>query len=452
MPDRQLIICREDSKMPFSIKDILQMEVTPALGCTEPAAIALATAAAASLLKDKEIDGIELWVDPNIYKNGTAVAIPGTNGMTGLDVAAGVGAFGGDPQRGLEVLDTVDQTSIDKTKALIANQGVQVHLYEESGLHVKALLSSGSDRAEAEIKDLHNNIVHLSLNGKDITDSELLSKVAGNSGKSAMALLEEWLMDLTLDDIYEMIDEIDEDDLEFLKKGVECNVTLAEHGLKYGSGLGIGKAIERLLKQKLLVKDMATSARILTSAAADARMSGVNLPAMSSAGSGNHGLTAILPIWAIKDFVDHDEETVLRAIGLSHVITAYVKAHTGRLSAVCGCSVAAGAGATAGITYLVGGDVEHMAGAIKNIMEDLAGVICDGAKAGCALKLNTAAGAAVQAALFSLQGINVQDTDGIIGQSTEQTVRNLGTLSHQGMVETDRTILQIMREKEKSRK
>ncbi len=438
--------------MPFSVKDILQMEVTPALGCTEPAAIALATAAAASLLKDKEIDGIELWVDPNIYKNGTAVAIPGTNGMTGLDVAAGVGAFGGDPQRGLEVLDTVDQRSIDKTKALIASQGIHIHLFEESGLHVKASLSSGSDRAVAEIKDLHNNIVHLSLNDKELADSALLSKVAGNSGKSAMALLEEWLMDLTLDEIYEMIDEIDEDDLKFLKKGVEFNVTLAEHGLKYGSGLGIGKAIERLLKQKLLVKDMATSARILTSAAADARMSGVNLPAMSSAGSGNHGLTAILPIWAIKDFVDHDEETVLRAIGLSHVITAYVKAHTGRLSAVCGCSVAAGAGATAGITYLVGGDVEHMAGAIKNIMEDLAGVICDGAKAGCALKLNTAAGAAVQAALFSLQGINVQDTDGIIGQSTEQTVKNLGTLSHQGMVETDRTILKIMREKEKSRK
>lgn len=438
--------------MSFTVKDILQMEVTPALGCTEPAAIALACAAAASLLEGEEIDRLELWVDPNIYKNGTAVAIPGTDGMTGLDVAAGVGAFGGNPSIGLEVFDTVDQRSIDKTKALIDSKGVDIHLFEETGLHVKAVISSGSDRSVAEIKELHNNIVYLSLNNIEITDSSLLSKAAGSSGKSAMALLEEWLMDLTLDDIYEMIDEIDEEDLAFLKKGVEYNVTLAEYGLKYGSGLGIGKAIERLLKQKLLVKDMATSARILTSAAADARMSGVNLPAMSSAGSGNHGLTAILPIWAIKDFVAHDEETVLKAIGLSHVITAYVKAHTGRLSAVCGCSVAAGAGATAGITYLVGGDVEHMAGAIKNIMEDLAGVICDGAKAGCALKLNTAAGAAVQAALFSLQGINVQDTDGIIGQSTEQTVRNIGTLSHQGMVETDRTILQIMREKEKSRK
>lgn len=437
--------------MSFTVKDILQMEVTPALGCTEPAAIALASAAAASLLKEQKIERIELWVDPNIYKNGMAVAIPGTNGMTGLDVAAGVGAFGGDPQLGLEVLNTVDQDAIDQTKALIDAREVVIHLYEETGLHVKATVHSGNNQATAEIKELHNNIVSLVLNGAEISDSSLLSIAASNNGKSAMALLEEWLMGLTLDDIYEMIDEIDEEDLNFLKKGVDFNVALAEYGLKYGSGLGIGKAIERLLKQKLLVKDMATSARILTSAAADARMSGVNMPAMSSAGSGNHGLTAILPIWAIKDFVDHDEETVLKAIGLSHIITAYVKAHTGRLSAVCGCSVAAGAGATAGITYLVGGDVEHMAGAIKNIMEDLAGVICDGAKAGCALKLNTAAGAAVQAALFSLQGINVQDTDGIIGGSTEQTVKNLGTLSHQGMVETDRTILKIMRDKEKSR-
>ena len=437
--------------MSFTVKDILQMEVAPALGCTEPVAIALGAAAAASLLPGKTIDRIEMWADPNIYKNGMAVVIPGTGGMTGLDVAAAVGAFGGDPSLGLEVLNTVDQQTVEKTKTLLEKKGIDVHLIEESGLHIKTIITSGNDRAFSEIKELHTNIVSLTLNDVPVTDSPLLSKVASKSGKSAMAILEEWLMGLTLDDIFELIDEIDEDDLAFLKKGVEYNVKLAEHGLKYGSGLGIGKAIERQLKQKLMVKDMATSARIMTSAAADARMSGVNLPAMSSAGSGNHGLTAILPIWAIKDFVDHDEETVLRAIGLSHIITAYVKAHTGRLSAVCGCSVAAGAGATAGITYLVGGDIKHMAGAIKNIMEDLAGVICDGAKAGCALKLNTAAGAAVQAALFSLQGINVQDTDGIIGDSTEQTVRNLGTLSHQGMVETDRTILKIMRDKVKSK-
>ena len=428
------------------------MEVTPALGCTEPVAIALGAAAAASLLiKNDPIDKIEVWLDPNIYKNGMAVTIPGTGGMTGLDSASAVGAFGGDPSRGLEVLDTLDDVSLIKAKALLNQKKIDVHLLEKSGLHIITIITSGDNSSRSEIKELHNNIISLELNGEPI-ESPLISAVARQDGKSAMTILEEWLMALSLNDIFELLDEIDEDDLAFLKKGVEYNVRLAQHGLKYGSGLGIGKAIDRLLKQKLLVKDMATSARILTSAAADARMSGVNLPAMSSAGSGNHGLTAILPIWAIKDFLDQDEETVLRAIALSHIVTAYVKAHTGRLSAVCGCSVAAGAGATAGITYLVGGNVEHMAGAIKNIMEDLAGVICDGAKAGCALKLNTAAGAAVQAALFSLQGINVKDTDGIIGNSPEQTIKNLGTLSHDGMIETDKTILKIMRDKEEARK
>jgi L-cysteine desulfidase len=176
-------------------------------------------------------------------------------------------------------------------------------------------------------------------------------------------------------------------------------------------------------------------------------MGGVKLPAMSSAGSGNHGLTAILPIWAIRDFIECDEKTVIEAMALSHLVTAYVKAHTGRLSAICGCSVAAGAGASAGVAYLLGGNLAHIAGAIKNIIEDLAGVICDGAKAGCSLKLATAAGTAVQAALFSLQGVNVLHTDGIIGASPEQTMRNIGTLSTEGMIETDRTILKIMLEK-----
>jgi L-cysteine desulfidase len=193
---------------------------------------------------------------------------------------------------------------------------------------------------------------------------------------------------------------------------------------------------------------MITAARILTSSAADARMSGVNLPAMSSAGSGNHGLTAILPIVAIEKFISVDHRTMLAAIGLSHIITAYVKAYTGRLSAICGCSVAAGAGATAGVTYLMGGTKQHIAGAIKNLSEDLAGVICDGAKAGCALKLATAAGTAVQAALFALQGVTVDFTDGIVGRSPEDTMKNIGTLTTQGMIETDRTILNIMLEKQ----
>lgn len=437
--------------MKFTVKDILQMEVILALGCTEPVAVALGAAAAASLLPGRLFDSIEVWVDPNIYKNGMAVTIPGSGGLAGIDTAAALGAAGCDPHRGLEVLDSLNESSVQAARTLLKAGKVKVNLREESGLYIETRITAGNDVAESLITDLHTNIVSLIRNGTAITDSPLLAPPPSSSGKNRLAELEEWLRELTLQQIYEMLDEIDEADLAFLQEGVDHNLRLAEHGLKYGGGLGIGKGIDRLLKQKLLVNDMATSARRLTSAAADARMSGVNLPAMSSAGSGNHGLTAILPIWAIKDFINCDKETVLKAIALSHIITGYVKAHTGRLSAVCGCSVAAGAGATAGITYLVGGDVDHMAGAIRNIMEDLAGVICDGAKAGCALKLNTAAGAAVQAALFSLQGINVKDTDGIVGTSTENTIRNMGTLSHQGMMETDKTILKIMMEKEKNR-
>jgi len=439
-------------KMNFTAKDILEMEVTLALGCTEPVAIALGAAAAVSVLPEKTaIDTIEITIDPNIYKNAMAVTIPGSGNMQGLDTAAALGAFGGDPARGLEVLANLNDENIARARQLLDEDKVTVSLREESGLYVHTTINAGENIAESLIVDLHNNIASLTLNGTEIHDSPLLSTSTTKGTKHPLVELEAWLRELTLEDILELTADLDDDDLNFLEEGVKHNLALAEHGLKYGTGLGIGKAIDRLLKQKLLIKDMSTSARRLTSAAADARMGGVNLPAMSSAGSGNHGLTAILPIWAVKDFIDHDRDTILRAIGLSHIITAYVKAHTGRLSAVCGCSVAAGAGATAGITYLVGGDVHHMEGAIKNILEDLAGVICDGAKAGCAIKLNTAAGAAVQAALFSLQGVNVKDTDGIIGDSTRKTIQNMGELSHDGMIQTDKTILKIMLEKQMTR-
>jgi L-cysteine desulfidase len=437
--------------MKFTVKDILEMEVTLALGCTEPVAIALATAAAASILPEIELNAIEIWIDPNIYKNGMAVTIPGCGGMQGLDTAAALGAYGGDPAKGLEVLESLTETSIAQAKKLLEAGRVKVNLRDEVGLYVRAKLVSGENIAESLIVDLHSNIVSLKLNGEELTSSPLLERAQKKGGRHTMAELETWLRSLNLEDILELTGKLDADDLNFLEVGVNHNLALAEYGLKHGSGLGIGKAIDRLIKQKLLVNDMQTSARRLTSAAADARMGGVKLPAMSSAGSGNHGLTAILPIWAIKDFIDHDRDTLLRAIGLSHIITAYVKAHTGRLSAVCGCSVAAGAGATAGITYLVGGDVRQVEGAIGNILEDLAGVICDGAKAGCAIKLNTAAGAAVQAALFSLQGVNVKDTDGIIGNSTQKTIQNMGALSHDGMIQADKTILKIMLEKQLSK-
>ncbi len=433
----------------YTVKDILNMEVAPALGCTEPVAIALGAAAAATLLPEKTFDTLEIWVDPNIYKNGLAVSIPGTNGLTGIDTAAVIGALGGDATLKLEVLETITDEVVAKATEFLKAGKVKVNLLaDHQGLFIKTVLQSGEDRAESVIQYLHDNIVSLKLNDQEYTSGELLQKGSGSGDKISLLELESWLKDLSLADLLEMVDDLDDQDKKFLAEGIRFNMQLAEHGLKHGQGLGVGKTLERLARQGLIKKDMILEARILASAAADARMSGVKLPAMSSAGSGNHGLTAILPIKAVYDFVDCDYNTLLEAICLSHIVTAYIKAHTGRLSAVCGCSIAAGAGAAAGVTYLMAGNIHHIAGAIKNLAEDLAGVICDGAKAGCAFKLATAAGTAVQAALFSLHGVNVLPSDGIIGDSPEQTMQNIGTLSTQGMIETDRTILKIMLEKQ----
>jgi L-cysteine desulfidase len=436
-------------KKSFTVKDILRMEVAPALGCTEPSAIALGAAAAASLLEDEDINAIEVWVDANIYKNSVAVSIPGTEGLCGMDVASALGAMGGDPHLKLEVLEPIDKGIILQARRILQNGKVKINLLpDQQSLFIRTAIQGESILAESVIEDSHDNIVSLIKDGKKLPNHPLLSQRINGGRKSELDDLEAWLRELTLVELCELIDDLDSEDIRFLEEGVVYNLRLAEHGLKHGNGLGVGKTLDRLVRQKLIKKDMILAAKILTSAASDARMSGVKMPAMSSAGSGNHGLTAILPIWAVKDYLECDGQDVYEAIALSHIITAFIKAYTGRLSAVCGCSIAAGAGATAGITYLLGGTIHHIAGAIKNLTEDLAGVICDGAKAGCSLKLATAAGTAVQAAFFALQGVQVHSTDGIIATSPEQTMQNIGTLSTEGMIETDRTILQIMLEKQ----
>lgn len=431
----------------FTIKDILRIEVAPALGCTEPAAVALCTAAAGSLLKEKELKSIDLWLSPSIYKNAFAVAIPGTKGQVGIDLAAALGFYGGDPYQKLQVLAPLGAPHITAAHQLIKKNRIHIHLLEKTaGLYIRAKLTGINETTQAVIETTHDNLVSLCHNDQPVTDSDLLSNLV--DAHSELEDLETFLCEQTLEDLLVLVKQLDDDDLSFLREGIQYNIDLAEYGMDFGCGLGVGKTLERLTREGLLKKDMVLAARILTSAACDARMSGAKLPAMSSAGSGNHGLTAILPVWAVSKYLsDVDEIDVLKAIALSHVVTGYIKSHTGRLSAACGCSIAAGAGATAGVTYLMGGHLKHIAGAIKNLLGDLAGVICDGAKAGCSLKLATASGTAVQSALFSLHGIDVKETDGIVAGTPEQTMKNMGQISTQGMIDTDQTILQIMIQK-----
>jgi L-cysteine desulfidase len=432
----------------YTIKDILRIEVAPALGCTEPAAVALCTAAAGSLLGDKELESLELWLSPSIYKNAFAVAIPGTQGAVGIDLAAALGFFCGDPALKLEVLAPMNSESIQIAKSFLKQKKTRINLSrDQAGIYVKAKVCTAKETAEAIVERTHDYLSFLSYNGDAVSQNPLL--FSSTEDGNAIDALEEFLKKQSLEDLLTLVEGMDDEDYEFIEKGIRYNLELADHGLTFGDGLGVGKTLDRLVKEGLLHRDMVLEAKILTSAASDARMAGVKLPAMSSAGSGNHGLTAILPVWAVKNYVKCSEEKeVLKAIALSHVITGYVKSHTGRLSAVCGCSVAAGAGATAGITYLMGGNLYHIAGAIKNLISDLAGVICDGAKLSCAFKLATAAGAAVQSALFALHGLNVKETDGIIAVTPEQTMKNMGEISTEGMIETDRTILDIMMNKQ----
>jgi L-cysteine desulfidase len=435
--------------MSYTVKQILQLEIAPALGCTEPSAIAFGAAAAASLIEREAIHSIKVWVDPNIFKNSLAVSIPGTEGLHGLDIASALGAVGGDPGLKLQVLEPVNNDAINRAQELVQSGMVEVNLLtDQKGLLIRTTVIANGNKAESTIIDSHENIVSLKLNGQDVNDHPLLAEKSKKINQDELIAMESWLKELSLAELYGLLDDLDQDDLDFLEEGIQYNLRLAKYGLKHGPGLGVGKTLDNLVAQGLIQKDMIQAAKILTSSAADARMAGVKMPAMSLVGSGNLGITAILPIIAVKDYIECDEGVVLEAVALSHIITVFIKAHTGRLSALCGSSIAAGAGSTAGITHLLGGDLNHIAGAIKNLIEDLAGVICDGAKAGCALKLTTAAGTAVQAALFAMQGVQVHASDGIITISPERTMQNLGILSTQGMIETDRTILQIMLEKQ----
>lgn len=432
----------------YTIKDILRIQVAPALGCTEPAAVALCTAAAGSLLSDRELEAMELWVDPGIYKNAFAVSIPGAEGAVGTAWAGALGFYGGDPNLKLQVLEPITGDSMEKARRLIEAGKVKIDLLKDKeGIYIKAKLTTAGEVAEAVIEDSHDDLKSLKHNGVPVQNHALLS--SSTEDHSEIYRLEEFLRSRTLEELIALVEEMDDEDFDFVMEGVKYNLELSKHGLTFGGGLAVGKTLELLVEKGFAKKDMILDARILTSSACDARMSGAKLPAMSSAGSGNQGLTAVLPIWAVKEHMSNlDPKQVLKAIALSHVVTGYIKSHTGRLSAVCGCSVAAGAGAAAGVAYLMGGNLRQIASAIKDLIGDLAGVICDGAKASCALKLATAAGTAVQAALFSLHGLDVKDSDGIIAFTPEQTLRNVGQISTQGMIETDRVILRIMIEKQ----
>lgn len=417
--------------------EILKSEVVPALGCTEPVAVALACAAAAN--RRKGIKRIKVCVSPNIYKNGMSVGIPGLKEV-GLDAAASIGAVAGEYSLGLQVLNNITQDDIQKYRSLMEEDIVEISVSDNGEkLYVEALIETECGSGKCIIKGSHSNIVFLEENGVVKIQKDFESK----SSKSPT----EKLMGLKIKELVDLISGLEYEDIKFLLEGAVMNKKAAEYGLREKPGMGIGAAIKEYMDKGVLADDIYHTAQAYTAAASDTRMSGYFMPVMSSAGSGNHGLTAILPVVATGERIGAGEEEIARALAMSHAITIFIKNYTGRLSALCGCGVAAATGAAAAIAYLLKGDEKQIEGTIKNIIADVSGMICDGAKPGCALKLSTAAGSAVKSALLALQGSIVPSDNGIVADSCEETIANLGKVSSPGMLETDRVILQVMVDK-----
>lgn len=420
------------------IIDILRDEVVPALGCTEPVAVALAAARAYSAVNG-EVIGIRVVVSPNIYKNGMSVGIPGIS-MVGLNVAAAMGVFGGNSELLLEVLSEITDEKVKLCEEFLKNNKVSVELeYNKGNFYILCEVETSNGIGKCIIENSHANIVCVEANGKVLLER--------NEKLPDKKMLSTELKDYKLIDIIDVIREMSFEQLSFMLEGANMNMRMAEIGLKEKCGMEIGRSIKNCIDKGIYTDDIYHNVVMMTAAGSDARMSGYFLPVMSSAGSGNHGLTAIIPVTVVAERIKADDLTLCRALAISHITTIYIKQFTGRLSSMCGCGVAASIGASVGICFLMGGGKKEIEYTIKNMVGDVSGIICDGAKAGCALKLSTAAGAALKSALLAMNNCVVPYDNGIVGVTIEETIKNLGRVNIDGMNITDRVVLDIMIEK-----
>lgn len=416
---------------------VLNKELVAALGCTEPIAIALAAATAIKYLKGETVTYLKVLASNNIIKNAMAVIIPGT-GSCGINLAAALGSISKNEDKCLEVLNGLNEKDIEKAKSMIKDGLVSVKLADTpKKLYIEVIIKTSESSARVVIEDMHTNITLIEVDGKIIKNNY-----------SEKVIEKEVSYDfLSIDAIWDFIKSVDLDKLHIIKKSIEMNKKIGIYGLNNSYGLQVGRTIKYGIERGILSDDMANYAMALASAGSDARMGGCLLSVMSNSGSGNQGITATLPVVAAWEKLKLTEEKLLRAAALSNLITIYIKSKFGRLSALCGVTVAA-TGASCGIVYLLDGNITAVKAAIQNMIGNVAGMFCDGAKAGCALKVSTCTNAAVQSAILAIRGITIKATDGIIDEDVEKTIENLCRLGNKGTSETDKIILDIMLNKE----
>ena len=415
---------------------ILEEEIVAAEGCTEPIALSYAAAKAKRILGTIP-NKVDVFLSGNIIKNVKSVTIPNSDGMVGIEAAIAMGLIAGDDRKELMVISDVTSEQLTEVKEFLAKDIVKTHVHPgDIKLYIRLEISNDKDNVVLEIKHTHTNVTQILKNGK-----VLLSQVC-NDGDFNSSLTDRKVLSVKF--IYDLAKTIDIDLIRpIFQKVVNYNSAIAEEGLKGKYGVNIGKMILENIEKGIYGNDVRNKAASYASAGSDARMSGCALPVMTTSGSGNQGMTASLPIIKFAAEKNLSEEELIRGLFVSHLITIHVKTNVGRLSAYCG-AICAAAGVAASLTYLHGGSYEMVCAAITNILGNLSGVICDGAKASCAMKISSGIYSAFDATMLALNKDVLKSGDGIVGVDIEETIRNVGELAQSGMKGTDETILDIM--------
>ena len=416
---------------------LIHQEVVPAIGCTEPIAVALCVAKATEAL-GKRPGKIDVQLSANILKNAMGVGIPGTD-MIGLPIAVALGALIGKSAYQLEVLKDCTPEAVAEGKRMIDSQIITIGLKAdiEEKLYIEVTCEAGTDRATAIISGGHTKFVYVSRN-----DEILLDKRTSDAAQAETASV-----DLNLKKVYDFATTAPIEELTFILEAKRLNKQAAERSFEGNYGHELGKMLRSSgTEQRIMGNNTFTHILSYTSAACDARMAGAMIPVMSNSGSGNQGIAATLPVVIYAEDNHKSEEELTRALILSHLTAIYIKQNLGKLSALCGCVVAA-TGSSCGITYLMGGDYQQVSFAVQNMIANLTGMICDGAKPSCALKLTSGVSTAVLSAILAMEHKCVTSVEGIIEDNVDRSIRNLTQIGSVGMNETDKLVLNIMTHK-----
>ena len=415
------------------IIDLIRKEVIPAIGCTEPIAVALCVAKAAETLNMKP-EKIEVLLSANILKNAMGVGIPGTD-MVGLPIAVALGALIGKSEYQLEVLKDSTPAVVEEGKRFIEEKRIHISLKEniEEKLYIEVCCEAGDDKATAVIAGGHTTFIYIERNGEVLFQKQ----------HTASCEKEEECLELTLRKVYDFALNTPLDEISFILETARLNKAAAERSFEGNYGHGLGKMLRGTYEHKVMGDSVFSHILSYTSGACDARMAGAMIPVMSNSGSGNQGISATLPVLVFAEENDKSEEELIRALMLSHLTVIYIKQSLGRLSALCGCVVAA-TGSSCGITWLMGGTYDQVAYAVQNMIANLTGMICDGAKPSCALKVTTGVSTAVLSAIMAMENRCVTSVEGIIDEDVDQSIRNLTKIGSKGMNETDKLVLEIM--------